>query len=545
MKKFFLFIIIYLFFNKVSLVYSKIYEEVRKDFTPLSTLIIGIEDSKVIIDKGAVQGVKPKDIFTIYKKVKKIVHPETKETLGFLKEPIGKIEISKTEENFSVGRIISKKEEISVPTPAKRFSDLKILVLSEKTSLSENLYLTLKTTLPECEITFSSQKRLSQISPSQLFSEGIDLVFVEDERGIKIYNSYLDLVRLYGEIEYAKVQISSPTLGLSKPQPLGLFTYKVPSPLGKMIGEVYQSEFADLDQDGQLEMVYFNSQGLFVVKIKGGLLARYKPLSGKIVNFSVGHQGWIALNVYEDRVGMRSEILKFSPQGLIPVITNANLILQFVDYTGRGFRDTLIGQLFDPDHFFGKEVYILKRENQQLVYAKRLEVPLEFRSIGGGFADLDRDGQVEIFTYLADGRLAIYKGLNLVWATPYRIVSHFYQVEILKGKRGQEVVKQVVFPLITPVIADLNGDGQKELLFVSANFPLETVIKETRRLPLESAVSQVLVLGYEGTYFFRNLLDQQAGFITGVGVFNNQIFYVLVKGKYPGETESFLYYTFS
>lgn len=204
-----------------------------------------------------------------------------------------------------------------------------------------------------------------------------------------------------------------------------------------------------------------------------------------------------------------------------------------------------MGQLFDPDNFFGKEVYILKRENQQIIYAKKLEVPQEFKNIGSGFADLDGDGQVEIFTYLTDGRLAIYKGLNLVWTSPYSVISHFYQVEIVKGKKDQKVVKKIVFPYLTPVSADLNGDGKKELLFVSTNFPLEPVIKEAKRLPLESALSQILVLGYEGTYFFRNIFDPQAGFITGIGVFNNQIFYTLVKGKYPGETESFLYYSFS
>ncbi len=522
---------------KGNLAFSKVYEEIKKDFTPLSALIIGIENSKVILDKGAVQGVKPKDVFIVYKKTKKLVHPETKETLGFLKEPVGKIEILKTEENFSVGRIISKKEEFTVPTLVKRFTDLKILVLSEKSSSSGNLYLILKTQLPECEVSFSSQKKLSKLSPSQIFSEGIDLIFVEDDEGVKVYNSYLDLVRFYGEVEYSKVQMSVRTPDF--------FTYRSPLPLGKMVGEVYQAEFADIDGDGQLEMIYFNSQGLFVVKVRGGMLGKYIPSHGKIVNFSVGHNGWIVLNLYENRVGMRSEILKFSSQGLTPVISNVNLILQFVDYMGRGLKDTLIGQLFDVDNFFGKEVYILKRENHQLVYAKKLEVPSEFRCIGGGFADLDGDGEVETFTYLPDGRLAIYKGLNLVWTSPYRIISHFYGIEILKGKKGQEVIKQIVFPLITPVVVDLNDDGKKELIFISTNFPLESVVKETRRLPLESAVSQILVLGYEGTYFFKNLFEQQAGFITGIGIFNRQIFYTLVKGKYPGETESYLYYSFS
>lgn len=305
MKKIFFWLIIgFIILFPITVAFSKNYEEIKKDFTPLSALIIGIEDSKVIIDKGAAQGVKPKDIFTVYKRVKKIVHPENKETLGFLKEPIGKIEISKTEENFSIGKIISKKEEIPIPTPLKRFSDLKFLILSEKKVPDQNLYFTIKTLLPECEVIFSSQKSFSQLSPSQLFSEGIDLILVEDEGGIKVYNSYLDLIRLYGEIGYAKAQVLREA-SVSQPQVSSMYTYKTVSLLGKMMGEVYQAEFGDLDEDGQPEMVYFNSQGLFIVKIKGGLLAKYTPAHGKILNFSLGHKGWIALNVYEDRAGIR------------------------------------------------------------------------------------------------------------------------------------------------------------------------------------------------------------------------------------------------
>jgi len=68
-----------------SLIPNETYNEIKKDFTPFSALIIGIEDSKIIIDKGRVQGVRPKDIFTVYKRGKKIVHPETEKTLGFFK----------------------------------------------------------------------------------------------------------------------------------------------------------------------------------------------------------------------------------------------------------------------------------------------------------------------------------------------------------------------------------------------------------------------------------------------------------------------------
>jgi hypothetical protein len=526
-----------------SLISPETYEEIKKDFTPLSALIIGIEDNKIIIDKGKVQGVRPKDIFTVYKRGKKIVHPETEKTLGFLKEIIGKIEITDVEENFAIGRVIFQKEPFPVPTPIERFTDLKILIISETQIPDENLFLILKNTLPESAVTFNPNLKLKDLTPQYLLSQQYDIVFVVEEDIVKIFNYNLDLIRYYGTLSYKKAIAPSTvttTQKAYKPS-TGVFSINPPTILGKMKGEVFQVEFADIDNDGSPEMIYFNSQGLFIVRIKGALLASYTPKTGKIVNFSLGPSGWIALNIFDESVGMRSEILRYTEQGLTPVITNVNLILNFVDYTARGVKDTLIGQTFDSENFFGKEVYILKRENTQLIYATQLKVPPDYKNIGSAFVDLDGDGSPEIINYTSDGKLAVYKDSNIVWISPYPVANHFYEIKLIKGKKGQEVVKKIVYPLITPVIADINKDGKLEVLFVSANFPLETVKGDLKYVPLNSATSQIFVLGFEGTYFFRNLWASQTGFITGLGVFENGIYYTLVKGNYPGNVESELY----
>ena len=526
-----------------SLISTETYEEIKKDFTPLSALIIGIEDSKIIIDKGKVQGVRPKDIFTVYKRGKKIVHPETEKTLGFLKEIIGKIEITDVEENFAIGRVIFQKEPFPVPTPIERFTDLKILIISENQPPDENLFLILKNTLPESAVTFNPNLKLRDLTPQYLLSQQYDIVFVVEEDIVKIFNYNLDLIRYYGTLSYKKAIAPSTvttTQKVYKPS-TGVFSINPPTILGKMKGEVFQVEFADIDNDGSPEMIYFNSQGLFIVRIKGALLASYTPKTGKIVNFSLGPSGWIALNIFDESVGMRSEILRYTEQGLTPVITNVNLILNFVDYTARGVKDTLIGQTFDSENFFGKEVYILKRENNQLIYATQLKVSPDYKNIGSAFVDLDGDGSPEIINYTSDGKLAVYKDSNIVWVSPYPVANHFYEIKLIKGKKGQEVVKKIVYPLITPVTADINKDGKLEALFVSANFPLESVKGDLKYVPLNSATSQIFVLGFEGTYFFRNLWASQTGFITGLGVFENGIYYTLVKGNYPGNVESELY----
>ncbi|MCD6490651.1 MAG: hypothetical protein J7K20_08005 [Thermodesulfobacterium sp.] len=528
-----------------SLISPEIYEEIKKDFTPLSALIIGIEDGKIIIDKGRAQGVKPKDIFTVYKRGKKIVHPETGKTLGFLKEVIGKIEITDVEENFATGRVIFQKENFPVPTPVKRFTDLKIFIIPETQAPDENLLLILKNNLPESTVVFEPNIKFKDLTPQYVVSQQYDLVFVLEENTIKVFDYKLDLIRYYGSLSYKKyIPPSTATTTVYKPLETGIFSVNPPNILGKMKGDVIQAEFTDIDNDGVPEMIYFNSQGLFIVKIKGGLLAHYNPKTGKIVNFSTGPSSWIALNIFDENARvMRSEILRYTNQQLIPVITDVNLILNFVDYTARGMRDTLIGQVFDPENFFGNEVYILKRENDQLIYAAQVKVPPDYKNIGSAFVDLDGDGNPEILNYLSDGRLAIYKDSKEVWISPYPIAQHFYEVKLTKGKKGQEVVKNIVYPLIKPIPADINKDGKLEVLFVSSEFPLKKVKEDLKYMPLNSATSQIFVLGFEGTYYFKNLWSSQTGFLTGLGVFENKIYYVLVKGNYPGDTESELYFS--
>ncbi|MGC8872384.1 MAG: hypothetical protein ACP5QC_05865, partial [Caldimicrobium sp.] len=430
---------------------SKIYEDIKRDFEPLSALIIGLEGNEVILDKGRAQGVRPRDIFTVYKKVKKIVHPETKESLGFLKEPIGKVEVIRIEENFSIARILSKKEDFPIPAHAKKNADLKILIVSDGIVPDEGLFITLKNLLPESGVLFDPYLKFSQLTPQDLHAQKIDLVFAVGPRYIKVYNAYLDLIRAYGSPFSPQPQVLKEPLPVSPPLERSFtLEFKQKTLLGKMPGEVLQAEITDLDGDGTPDLIYITPQELMAVQIKGGLLGKYKPEKGEIISLSVGPAGWVALNVYEKNLGLRSEILRYTNGAFQPVIKNLNLILQFVDYSGSGQKDTLLAQTFDPENFFGKEVYIVKREGNSLRYAKKIEVPQGFRLIGSNFVELDGDQKRELVTFLEDGRLAIYKDTQLVYSTPFPSAKHFYFKTLTIGKPGQESTKAVVYPVISP-----------------------------------------------------------------------------------------------
>jgi len=83
-------------------------------------IIIGQGDI-VFLDLGKKQNIKPLDRYTVYRKDRKIVHPESDEDLGNLIRKIGVLEISTDiQSNTCTGRIIMAREPVLVGDMIKK-----------------------------------------------------------------------------------------------------------------------------------------------------------------------------------------------------------------------------------------------------------------------------------------------------------------------------------------------------------------------------------------------------------------------------------------
>ncbi|MFA5779284.1 MAG: LysM peptidoglycan-binding domain-containing protein [Elusimicrobiota bacterium] len=83
-------------------------------------IIIGQGDT-VFLDLGKKQNIKPLDRYTVYRKDRKIVHPETDENLGNLIRKIGVLEISTDiQNNTCTGRVIMAREPVLVGDMIKK-----------------------------------------------------------------------------------------------------------------------------------------------------------------------------------------------------------------------------------------------------------------------------------------------------------------------------------------------------------------------------------------------------------------------------------------
>ncbi|WP_297056067.1 VCBS repeat-containing protein [Thermosulfurimonas sp.] len=308
--------------------------------------------------------------------------------------------------------------------------------------------------------------------------------------------------------------------------------------MGRLPQIVAHLEIGDLNGDGKPEVVYLTPKALYITEYKGRLLARYQFRGfGQVLTFSLGPSGWIALDIYQKGRGMVSELLRFDGRNIVPEIRPINLILAFMDFNGDGINDTLVGQTFSQEDFFGSEVYILGRKGRKIIYRKKLVVPAGFRLIGSTFADLDGDGYLETIFINRGHKLEVYRYTQKLWTSPRKVGGSLYGIQVRVGPYKQTYT-QTIPAEVNFLVRDLNGDGRKEVLLVSNHSAHHDLLPG---IPAYTA-GEVMVLRYSAAGF--ELLPFSGQFeapVQGLGILGSELLVALTRGNpFTQEGESYL-----
>lgn len=194
----------------------------------------------------------------------------------------------------------------------------------------------------------------------------------------------------------------------------------------RSLGRVFSLQLADLDADGNLEVV-------------GN---RYDPnteLSAFILTAPDG-----------------------KPQFMVDYV---NDFLFAVDLTGSGVKQTLWTQRFTPGKFFtpGQAAQAILKDNK-LVEEKQVRVPTAFRPMGAAFSNImGKDTRVLAFVDEFN-RLQIANEGEDLWRSSTSVGGGYMRVEVLGDFTSRMQRSSFVKIEPTPLAVDLDGDGIDELL---------------------------------------------------------------------------------
>ena len=95
-------------------------KELIDAYNPVSGIIISLSDDIAYIDVGKNNGIHKNDIFVIYEEGKVIRHPNTGKIMAVEEKELGKLKINSVESDYSIGKIIKGKGNITVGNHVKR-----------------------------------------------------------------------------------------------------------------------------------------------------------------------------------------------------------------------------------------------------------------------------------------------------------------------------------------------------------------------------------------------------------------------------------------
>jgi hypothetical protein len=138
------------------------------------------------------------------------------------------------------------------------------------------------------------------------------------------------------------------------------------------------------------------------------------------------------------------------------------------DRDGDGVRETLLGQNFDRDIFFGDRIRELRWDGKELtIGAPSVPVSLPFAVQGTMIADMNGNGRPET-AFVRKRTLFIYEGKELLYESSQQMGGSISVMtyDVNPGAANRLITAETFE--VPPVAVDLNGDGRMELVAIAS-----------------------------------------------------------------------------
>ena len=517
--------------------------EIVKELGTIKATVIKSPDGRHLINMGTDNNVKKGSLWTLYSTGEQVIEPITGKKLGELPLPLAIGKVTRVEKHFSEISVKCFKEACNIKSglTAKRYHEIKA-VFQDVNGSSYRLYELIRGKLPSLD--WQGYQSIENPSDAAQLLEGV--VIVADKEKVTIWSGG-EILSVYDEMTSAgglsQPALTQSTLSVTESKKSDLKQKTVAGPLGLMIPglntdlaiENYRA-VASIDyRVNNLRIIepnraktpyfiYLSNKTLYAQAVGAGESYQYAYKGfGDVVNMSLGPNGLIALNIYVQGEGMNSRILKFTTDGFTVLTKDIEYILEFLDMNGNGVNESLIGQDFDAESFFGSGVFRLAIDDSgKITQHDSLPTPKGFNLLGAIMADLDGNEINDTAYYNPGRKLVIYEANQQKWESPSSFGS-------IKSMLIDDIVNESNAPRGVPV-------WPQSALF-SIDNALFAVVPANQAgiwgMIGGSAKNGRLGLLYpnNGTYTFRLLTTKFQGPVQSIFIYNNELYIAIVEGN--------------
>ncbi|MGK2945362.1 MAG: hypothetical protein ACSLFC_11550 [Desulfuromonadales bacterium] len=518
--------------------------DVTNYFKPSNGVLIATQDDDYIVSLDASAGVMVGDLLSIVTSGEELIDPTSGAVVGRLDTVKGLLKITKVRSGFSHARPLGTISKAQKGDIVRRYQNM-TAIFYDQTGAGYGLYGQLVSGLPALEWQGYYPEQKAQEATYDDNNGLAQLVFVLAGSSLKVKDSAGQVVRAFtvddkvSTFSEASVHPSELSAGTSHPQattPQPVVTwdqspqknhaqvdyvaeYPGYQTLGEFPGIVLMADFTlndgkhfiassdgrDLDVfvvTDRMEQVAseknkgagnINAVAWWRPEIEGPLYLAVTASTTKTFSFSTTTETVFTSSVYRFENGQLTLLAHDLPY-----------LLGAFDRDSDGNKETLLGQRFDLDTVYGP-IRELQLEKDGLNDVELdFELPLYFPVQGSLLADLTGDGVAET-VYTRKGVLYIISNGKLEYESSKQMGGSLSRLTYdVNPGQADALFASIVFE-VPPVAVDIDGDGQLELIAVSA----DTSVFSAPGLNSVGGESWLSVLKHENGRFVKGTLGEK------------------------------------
>ncbi len=513
-------------------------DKLVEDLKVADAALISFPNGLFMINKGSSAGVCKGELWTIFSAGESVKDPATGKKLGFLQVPVAEAKVTSVAENFSqiAIKLHDKSKKLKSGMAVKRFDKVDA-IFQDSGGLNFADYEILRTKLPNLNWKAYLNDKNEFKDPGTY--NGILITVLKDRLTVWCGGEVLGIYKIEAETSAAgrlqAPRAASGTAARIRPERMLLPGIRTPS-LNREVALQSYNFIKTFDEliynlkickiNGKPYYIYLTEQGLYAQATDASERFQYDYEGfGDVVGAYIRPDGLIALNIMVQYKGMESQVLRFRNNQFNIIADNIHYILGFLDLNGNGDPESLIGQEYNQENFYGINTYLFEIKKNRIKKIKKFPLPSGFELFGSFRADLDGNGKDETGFYDLGRKLNIYEGKQKKWSFLSPLGGSLQSFHI--SLSDEEAILRNIFVWSEPAVINLGK--QKGVALVTNKSNLISTVVDIN--PNEGGVA--ILLADKGGRFFLSSIDVDfQGPVQSVFLYNDMLYCLVIEGDY-------------